>query len=67
MLQYLIYFRPEAVALVDAFDYSDYALNSPLGCYDGNVYERLYETAQRSPLNRKQVMRYKNKTVKAVR
>ena len=43
------------MALVDAFDHSDFVLNSALGCYDGNVYDRLYETAQRSPLNRKQV------------
>ena len=27
--------RPEAVALVDAWDYSDYELNSALGRYDG--------------------------------
>ncbi|KAJ7391545.1 Acyl-coenzyme A oxidase (Acyl-CoA oxidase) [Desmophyllum pertusum] len=47
--------RPEAVSLVDAFDYSDYVLNSPLGRYDGNVYEDLFRWAQRSALNNEQV------------
>ena len=32
--------RPEAVALVDAWDYSDYELNSALGRYDGRAIER---------------------------
>ena len=26
-----------------------------LGCYDGNVYERLYKMALRAPLNQKEV------------
>lgn len=47
--------RPEAVTLVDAFDYSDYDLNSALGRYDGNVYEDLFKRAQASPLNEHQV------------
>lgn len=47
--------RPEAVALVDAFDHSDYVLNSPLGRFDGNVYEDLFRWAQRSELNDEQV------------
>lgn len=47
--------RPEAVALVDAFDHSDYVLNSPLGRFDGNVYEDLFRWAQRSELNDKEV------------
>lgn len=47
--------RPEAVTLVDAFDYSDYDLNSALGRYDGNVYEDLYKRAQASRLNEHQV------------
>jgi acyl-CoA oxidase len=34
--------RPNAVALVDAFDFSDTALNSSIGRYDGNVYEEMY-------------------------
>ncbi|MCH1922297.1 hypothetical protein L9G15_23110, partial [Shewanella sp. A3A] len=30
--------RPNAVALVDAFNYTDHYLGSVLGRYDGNVY-----------------------------
>lgn len=48
-------FRPEAVALVDAFDHSDYLLNSPLGRFDGEVYEDLFRWAQRSELNDQEV------------
>ncbi|XP_022107849.1 peroxisomal acyl-coenzyme A oxidase 1-like [Acanthaster planci] len=44
--------RPEAVPLVDAFDFSDMTVHSVLGCYDGNVYERLYEHALRDPKNK---------------
>lgn len=47
--------RPEAVALVDAFDHSDYLLNSPLGRFDGKVYEDLFRWAQRSELNDQEV------------
>ena len=43
------------MALVDAFDHSDYVLNSPLGRFDGNVYEDLFRWAQRSELNDEQV------------
>ncbi|KAM9296952.1 peroxisomal acyl-coenzyme A oxidase 1 [Gastrophryne carolinensis] len=47
--------RPNAVALVDAFDYSDTQLSSVLGRYDGNVYENMFEWAKKSPLNETQV------------
>ncbi|XP_060774936.1 peroxisomal acyl-coenzyme A oxidase 1 isoform X2 [Neoarius graeffei] len=47
--------RPNAVALVDAFDYCDEMLNSTLGRYDGNVYESMFEWAKRAPLNRTEV------------
>ncbi|XXG75820.1 hypothetical protein AAC387_Pa08g0310 [Persea americana] len=43
--------RPNAVALVDAFNYTDHYLGSVLGCYDGNVYPKLYEEAWKDPLN----------------
>ena len=43
--------RPNAVALVDAFDIPDHILNSSLGAYDGRVYERLFEEAKHNPLN----------------
>ncbi|KAJ1985896.1 fatty-acyl coenzyme A oxidase [Dimargaris cristalligena] len=34
--------RKDAVPLVDAFNYTDYVINSPLGRYDGNVYEAYF-------------------------
>ncbi|KPJ00249.1 putative peroxisomal acyl-coenzyme A oxidase 1 [Papilio xuthus] len=43
--------RPNAVGLVDAFDFRDEILHSTLGAYDGRVYERLMEEALKSPLN----------------
>ena len=51
----LVFSRPDAVPLVDAFDYSDHHLNSALGRYDGNVYQHLFDMAQASPLNRQPV------------
>lgn len=47
--------RPNAVALVDSFDFNDKSLNSVLGRYDGNVYENLFEWARKSPLNATEV------------
>ncbi|CAJ0596334.1 unnamed protein product [Cylicocyclus nassatus] len=47
--------RPNAVSLVDAWDYSDHELRSVLGRRDGHVYENLYKWAQASELNRTQV------------
>jgi len=44
--------RPNAVALVDAFDFPDRVLNSTIGRFDGKVYEALYEAAQRSAFNK---------------
>jgi acyl-CoA oxidase len=43
--------RPNAVALVDAFKFPDYLLNSSLGKYDGKVYEDMTERAAREPIN----------------
>lgn len=43
--------RPNAIGLVDSFDIVDEVLSSALGAYDGNVYERLFAEAQKSPLN----------------
>lgn len=43
--------RPNAVGIVDGFDIRDEILASTLGAYDGNVYERLFEEASKSPLN----------------
>ncbi|KAJ8002052.1 hypothetical protein DPEC_G00175800 [Dallia pectoralis] len=53
--QLLAQLRPNAVALVDAFDFRDEMLNSVLGRYDGNVYEHMFEWARRSPLNKTEV------------
>ena len=35
--------RPNVIALTDAFDLTDYTLNSSIGCYDGDVYRRIVE------------------------
>ncbi|KAJ2552935.1 fatty-acyl coenzyme A oxidase, partial [Coemansia sp. RSA 1933] len=35
--------RKDAVPLTDAFGYTDYMVNSPLGRYDGNVYEKYFD------------------------
>lgn len=47
--------RPNAVGIVDSFDFSDKLLDSTLGSYDGNVYERLFAEAKKSPLNQEPV------------
>ncbi|KAL4713910.1 hypothetical protein ACJJTC_015564 [Scirpophaga incertulas] len=47
--------RPNAIGLVDAFDFRDEILSSTLGAYDGRVYERLMVEALKSPLNREPV------------
>lgn len=47
--------RPNAVSIVDGFDIPDKILCSALGSYDGNVYERLFAEAQKSPLNQEPV------------
>jgi len=43
--------RPNAVALVDANDFSDFKLKSALGRYDGNVYPAILEASKKDPLN----------------
>lgn len=47
--------RPNAIALVDGFDFHDRVLDSALGVYDGNVYESIFESAKKSPLNKEPV------------
>ncbi|KAM7418968.1 hypothetical protein PAMA_016198 [Pampus argenteus] len=59
--------RPNAVALVDAFDIHDRKLNSVLGRYDGNVYENMFEWARRSPLNSTEVHESFHKYLKPLR
>ncbi|XP_050548999.1 probable peroxisomal acyl-coenzyme A oxidase 1 isoform X2 [Daktulosphaira vitifoliae] len=51
----LMNIRPNAIGLVDSFDMRDEILGSPLGAYDGNVYERLINEANKSPLNKEPV------------
>ena len=48
--------RPNAVAIVDAFDFPDAVLDSALGRWDGQVYAALYDFSLRSKLNEKQVL-----------
>lgn len=55
VLEQLAVVRPNAVALVDAFDIPDTVLNSALGARDGDVYRRLWEYAQKEPLNKTEV------------
>lgn len=43
--------RPDAIALVDAWDYTDAALGSTIGARDGNIYERQYIAALESEVN----------------
>ncbi|XP_041839166.1 peroxisomal acyl-coenzyme A oxidase 1 isoform X1 [Melanotaenia boesemani] len=59
--------RPNAVALVDAFDIHDKKLNSVLGRYDGNVYEQMFEWARSSPLNATEVHESFHKYLKPLR
>ncbi|CAL1679780.1 unnamed protein product [Lasius platythorax] len=47
--------RPNAVGIVDGFDIRDEILASALGAYDGNVYQRLFDEAMKSPLNQESV------------
>lgn len=35
--------RPQVVPLTDAFALTDYSLNSPLACADGDIYRRFFE------------------------
>lgn len=51
----LLKIRGNAVGIVDGFDLHDRVLNSTLGSYDGNVYERLFIEALKSPLNQEPV------------
>eukprot|EP00388_Colpodella_angusta_P000604 GDKJ01002127.1.p1 GENE.GDKJ01002127.1~~GDKJ01002127.1.p1 ORF type:complete len:712 (-),score=188.43 GDKJ01002127.1:1388-3499(-) len=38
--------RPNAIALVDAWNFPDYLLNSTLGRYDGRAYESLFKSVE---------------------
>lgn len=47
-----IFGRPNAVAIMDAYEFPDVMLNSVLGSYDGNVYERIFESTKRDEMNK---------------
>jgi len=51
VLQLLGKVRPNAVALVDARDFSDFRLKSALGRNDGHVYPAIMAAAKKDPLN----------------
>ena len=51
VLKYLAKIRTNAVALVDAPDFSDFKVKSALGRYDGNVYPHILAAAKKDPLN----------------
>ena len=55
MYELLAKLKPNAVALVDAFDFPDHVLDSDLGRYDGNVYEAIMAYAKSSKLNETEV------------
>ncbi|GAA5932222.1 hypothetical protein JCM1841_005155 [Sporobolomyces salmonicolor] len=40
--------RKSAVLLTDSFNFSDHIINSPLGCYDGDVYEKYFSRVRES-------------------
>jgi len=42
---------PNVIALTDAWDFSDASLCSAIGCYDGNIYERLMAWSRQVPMN----------------
>ena len=44
---------PDAIALTDAWDFTDASLCSAIGQYDGNVYERLMLWTRQMPINQK--------------
>ena len=45
------FLRPQAVTIMDGWNFPDFLLNSVLGRYDGRVYEALYEQTRYEPLN----------------
>ncbi|KAF1791219.1 Acyl-CoA dehydrogenase/oxidase C-terminal [Phytophthora cactorum] len=47
--------RQNVVRLTDAWDFSDFELNSALGRFDGDIYRALVDQAEREPLNASQV------------
>ncbi|TVY83871.1 Peroxisomal acyl-coenzyme A oxidase [Lachnellula suecica] len=42
---------PDAIALTDAWNFTDASLSSALGCRDGDVYRRIMEWTRQLPIN----------------
>ncbi len=40
--------RKDAIPLVDAFNFTDYIINSPFGRYDGDVYRQYFDLVVRN-------------------
>ena len=38
--------RADSIPLTDSFNFSDFIINSPLGRYDGNIYESYFNLVQ---------------------
>lgn len=51
LLQILPKIRRNAVLLTDAWDFTDFELNSAIGRYDGDIYNALVNRAAAEPLN----------------
>lgn len=41
--------RKNAVAYVDAFNLPDFVITTPLGCYDGDIYNKYFEYVKEGP------------------
>ncbi|KAJ0391967.1 hypothetical protein P43SY_007526 [Pythium insidiosum] len=55
LLDLLPVVRKNAVLLTDAWDYSDFEINSAIGRYDGDIYRALVKRTEDEPLNGTQV------------
>ncbi|KAH7706403.1 Protein C48B4.1 [Aphelenchoides avenae] len=53
--------RPNALSIVDAWDFSDRELYSVLGRRDGHVYANLLKWAQENPINKHEVLPFHHK------
>ncbi|KAK9686324.1 fatty-acyl coenzyme A oxidase, variant 2 [Basidiobolus ranarum] len=56
--------RKDAIPLVDAFNLSDFVINSPLGRYDGNVYESYFNVVKSN--NPQQPVPYFESTIRPI-
>ncbi|GLD92123.1 hypothetical protein PINS_up000656 [Pythium insidiosum] len=47
--------RKNAVLLTDAWDFTDFEINSTIGRYDGDIYRAMVRRAEDEPLNKSQI------------